>query len=108
MTKNMMVYTGRGYIKGDRTKLSRNMKGENVGRKHRWEKFVSQPICNTSIARIRQRYIMSLDLLSELSYTTAASGTTLIPLMTVRRLLESQSDLYHEFRSPSIISFGSG
>lgn len=47
-------------------------------------------------------------LLSELSNTTAGSGSTLITLMTVRRLLESQSDLYHELRSLSFISFGSG
>jgi len=48
------------------------------------------------------------NLLSELSNTTAGSDSTLITLMMVRRLLESQSDLYHELRSLSFISFGSG
>lgn len=75
----------------------------HLSHKCQWNTFTnSDHIC-------RHRFLLGkpyFHLLSELSNTTTGSGSTSISLMMVRRLLDSQSDLYHVLRSLSFLSCG--
>jgi len=76
-----------------------------LSHKCQWNTFInSEHVC-----RYRHRFLLGkpyFHLLSELSNTTTGSGSTSISLMMVRRLLDSQSDLYHVLRSLSFLSCG--